>query len=188
MTEQSTSRPGRARPAARWRRRRAAPGHGRHPWRLAWLASAAVIAAALAVAACGSSPPGGAASAPPGAASSAASSGSALKTTTINGAAVLTNAQGFTLYSFAPDTATTSQCNGSCAQIWPPVNGPGTAGPGVPGTLGTIARSNGATQATYNGHPLYTYVGDTLPGQANGNNLNLNGGLWHEVTAGARQP
>ena len=39
----------------------------------------------------------------------------------------------------------------------------------------------GATQATYNGHPLYTYVGDTQPGQANGNNLNVNGGLWHEV-------
>jgi predicted lipoprotein with Yx(FWY)xxD motif len=115
-------------------------------------------------------------------------SGSALKTTAISGATVLTNAQGFTLYSFAPDTATTSQCNGSCAQIWPPVKGPATAGPGVPGTLGTIARSDGATQATYNGHPLYTYAGDTSPGQANGNNLDLNGGLWHEVTAGAGQP
>ena len=147
-----------------------------------------MIAAALTVAACGSPPSGGAASASAGAASGPASSGSVLKTTTIGGAGVLTNARGFTLYSFAPDTATTSQCNGSCAQIWPPVNGPGTAGPGVPGTLGTIARSNGATQATYNGHPLYTYVGDSRPGQANGNNLDLNGGLWHEVTAGARQP
>jgi predicted lipoprotein with Yx(FWY)xxD motif len=43
-------------------------------------------------------------------------------------------------------------------------------------------RSDGSTQATYGGHPLYTYVADTGPGQANGNNLNLNGGLWHEVT------
>jgi predicted lipoprotein with Yx(FWY)xxD motif len=101
---------------------------------------------------------------------------------------VLTNARGFTLYWFAPDTATTSQCNGSCAQIWPPVKGPANAGPGVSGTLATIARSDGATQAAYNGHPLYTYVGDTLPGQANGNNLNLNGGLWHEVTLRAGQP
>ncbi len=50
------------------------------------------------------------------------------------------------------------------------------------GTLGTIKRSDGATQATYNGHPLYTYIADTAPGQAHGNNLNLNGGLWHEVT------
>jgi len=188
MTQQNTSRPGRVWSAAPWGGRRAVPGHGRHPWRMSWLASAAVMAAALAVAACGSSSSDGAASTPPGSASGTAASGSALKATTISGAAVLTNAQGFTLYLFAPDTATTSQCNGSCAQIWPPVEGPATAGPGLSGTLGTIARSDGATQATYNGHPLYTYAGDTRPGQANGNNLNLNGGLWHEVTAGAGLP
>jgi predicted lipoprotein with Yx(FWY)xxD motif len=109
-------------------------------------------------------------------------SGQALKTTTIHGVTVLTNAKGFTLYSFAPDTSTKSACNGSCAQYWPPVPGHVTAGPGVTGTLGTITRSDGSSQATYNGHPLYTYVSDTAPGQANGNNLNLNGGLWHEVT------
>ena len=148
---------------------------------MSFLASAAVIAAALTVAACGSSSPSTAASAPPGAVSGAAVSGSALKTTTISGTAVLTNAQGFTLYWFAPDTAATSKCNGSCAEIWPPVKGPATARPGVPGKLSTIARSDGATQSTYNGHPLYTYVGDTHPGQATGNNLNLNGGLWHDV-------
>lgn len=45
-----------------------------------------------------------------------------------------------------------------------------------------VSRSDGSTQATYGGHPLYTYVADTGPGQANGNNLNLKGGLWHEVT------
>jgi hypothetical protein len=56
-------------------------------------------------------------------------------------------------------------------------------GHGVTGKLGTIARSNGAPQATYNGHPLYTYVADTAPGQANGNGINANGGVWHEVTA-----
>ena len=111
-----------------------------------------------------------------------------LKTTEIGGATVLTNAEGFTLYSFAPDTATTSACNGSCAAYWPPVTGTPAAGPGVTGRLGTIARSDGATQATYNGHPLYTYIGDSRPGQASGNNLDLNGGLWHEVTAGPGQP
>ena len=189
MTQQNTSRPGREEPAARQGPRRAVPGQGRHPWRMSFLASAAVIAAALTVAACGSSSPSTAASAPPGAVSGAAVSGSALKTTTISGAAVLTNAQGFTLYWFAPDTATTSKCNGSCAQFWPPVNGPATAGPGVPGTLSTIARSDDTTQATYDGHPLYTYVGDTHPGQANGNGINASGGLWHEVTAsGAAAP
>jgi predicted lipoprotein with Yx(FWY)xxD motif len=47
---------------------------------------------------------------------------------------------------------------------------------------GTITRPDGSTQATYDRHPLYTYIADTAPGQAHGNNLNLNGGLWHEVT------
>ena len=62
------------------------------------------------------------------------------------------------------------------------VTGTPSAGPGVTGKLGTIKRSDGNTQVTYNGHPLYTYVGDTAPGQAFGNNLNLNGGLWHQMT------
>ncbi len=112
----------------------------------------------------------------------AGGSGQELKTTTIHGATVLTNAKGFTLYWFAPDTPTKSVCNGSCAAYWPPVPGHVTAGPGVTGTLATITRSDGSSQATYNGHPLYTYVSDTSPGQDNGNNLNLNGGLWHNVT------
>jgi predicted lipoprotein with Yx(FWY)xxD motif len=64
---------------------------------------------------------------------------------------------------------------------WPPVTGPVTAGPGVTGKLATIKRSDGSVQATYDGHPLYTYIGDSAAGQAHGNNLNLNGGLWHEV-------
>ena len=107
-----------------------------------------------------------------------------LQTATIGGATVLTNARGFTLYWFTPDTPTRSSCYGTCAGYWPPVTGTPSAGPGIPGTLGTIKRSDGTMQVTYNGHPLYTYVGDTAPGQAFGNNLNLNGGLWHEATAG----
>ena len=102
--------------------------------------------------------------------------------TTIGGAKVLTNAAGFTLYWFAPDTSTTSKCNGSCATYWPPVKGPTTAVAGVTGKLGTIKRADGSVQATYNGHPLYTYVADGAPGQAKGNGLNLSGGVWHEVT------
>jgi predicted lipoprotein with Yx(FWY)xxD motif len=106
-----------------------------------------------------------------------------LKTTTIGGTTVLTNAKGFTLYSFAPDTAAVSKCYGSCAVYWPPVTGTAAASPGVPGRVSTIKRTDGSEQLTYNGHPLYTYIGDTTPGQARGNNLNLNGGLWHEVPA-----
>jgi predicted lipoprotein with Yx(FWY)xxD motif len=105
----------------------------------------------------------------------------ALKTTTIGGTPVLTNAKGLTLYSFAPDAPTISKCYGTCAAYWPPVTGTAGAGSGLPGTVGTIKRTDGSQQLTYNGHPLYTYVGDSAPGQANGNNLNLNGGLWLEV-------
>jgi predicted lipoprotein with Yx(FWY)xxD motif len=105
----------------------------------------------------------------------------ALKSETVHGVSVLANAKGYTLYWFAPDTASASKCYGTCVQYWPPVTGTATAGPGVTGQLGTIQRTGGGTQITYNGHPLYTYVGDTAPGQANGNNLNLNGGLWHEI-------
>jgi len=94
----------------------------------------------------------------------------------------VTNAKGFTLYWFVPDTATTSKCNGSCATFWPPVKGPATAGAGVTGKLATIKRADGSAQATYNGHPLYTYAGDNAPGQAAGDGLNVNGGVWHEVT------
>jgi predicted lipoprotein with Yx(FWY)xxD motif len=112
-----------------------------------------------------------------------ASSGQVFKTTQIKGATVLTNTKGFTLYWFAPDTSTKSVCNGSCAQYWPPVYGNWTAGSGVTGQIGTIKRSDGTTQATYDGHPLYTYIADSKPGQATGNNINLNGGLWHEVLA-----
>jgi predicted lipoprotein with Yx(FWY)xxD motif len=122
------------------------------------------------------------------AASASASSANTVKTTTINGTQVLTNAQGYTLYWFAPDTPTTSKCTGSCATYWPPVKGPVTAGSGVTGKLSTITRSNGEQQATYDGHPLYTYVGDTAPGQAKGNGLTLSGGKWYEMTVSGAAP
>jgi predicted lipoprotein with Yx(FWY)xxD motif len=112
----------------------------------------------------------------------AASAGGNVKVVKIGGASVLANSKGLTLYWFAPDTATKSVCYGSCAQYWPPVKGQLTAPAGVTGKFATIKRTDGTLQATYNGHPLYTYVGDSGEGQAHGNNLNLNGGLWHEVT------
>jgi predicted lipoprotein with Yx(FWY)xxD motif len=111
----------------------------------------------------------------------AAGTGATLKTARIGGVAVLTNAKGLTLYWFAPDTPRSSACTGSCAAYWPPVSGDPMAGPGVTGRLGTIKRSGGTEQATYDGHPLYTYIGDSARGQANGNKLDLNGGYWYEV-------
>ena len=141
-------------------------------------APAGLAAVALVIAACGSS----SSSSPPAAASAPAASSSALKTASVGGVTVLTNAKGFTLYWFVPDTSTKSNCNGSCATFWPPLKGPASAGTGVTGKLGTITRADGSTQATYNGHPIYTYAGDTAPGQNNGNGLNVHGGVWHEVT------
>jgi predicted lipoprotein with Yx(FWY)xxD motif len=61
-----------------------------------------------------------------------------LKTAKIGGVTVLTNANGLTLYSFAPDTPAKSNCNGPCAAYWPPVTGTPAAGPGITGRLGTI--------------------------------------------------
>ena len=153
------------------------------------LAVLAVAAASALLAACsssGTSSAGGSGST--GTSSPAAATAGNLKTTTIGGATVLTNAKGFTLYSFAPDTSAKSNCNGTCAQFWPPVKGPATAS-GVTGTFGTIKRSDGSTQATFDGHPLYTFAADTAPGQAKGNGLNEQGGVWHEITtSGAAAP
>ena len=153
------------------------------------LALPAVAAAAAVLAACsssGTSSTSGGSSSTSTSSPAAATAGS-LKTATIGGATVLTSAKGFTLYTFAPDTPTTSNCNGACAQNWPPVKGPATAS-GVKGTFGTIKRSDGSVQATFDGHLLYTFVGDTAPGQAKGNGLNVAGGVWHEITTSGTAP
>jgi predicted lipoprotein with Yx(FWY)xxD motif len=162
------------------------------------LGAVGLAAVALALSACASSASSSsstpATTAPAAGASSAAASapassgGTTVNMTTINGTAVLTNSSGKTLYWFAPDTSTTSKCSGSCATYWPPVTGPVTAGSGVTGTLSTITRPGGTMQATYDGHPLYTYVGDTAAGQAKGNGLNLSGGLWYEMTVSGAKP
>jgi predicted lipoprotein with Yx(FWY)xxD motif len=150
-----------------------------------WWAPAGFAAAALVLAACGSSsssPSSSASSAAPSAPVSSAAAGTALKITTFNGKKVLTNGQGMAVYWFAPDSSAKSVCNGSCAKFWPPVPGPATAGSGVSGTIGVITRADGTKQATYDGHPLYTYVADTAPGQVKGNAVNASGGLWWVMT------
>ena len=144
----------------------------------------AAAAAAAVVAACSSSGTPSAASAS-GSSSGhvAAAAAVGLKTAKIGGVTVLTNAKGFAVYSFAPDTMTKSDCTGACAAAWPPVKGPITAMVGLSGKPGTIKRPDGSTQATYNGHPLYTFIKDTGPGTDKGNGVNAFGGLWHALTA-----
>jgi predicted lipoprotein with Yx(FWY)xxD motif len=115
-------------------------------------------------------------------AATAGGGAAALKSGKAGGVTVLTTAKGLTVYTFAADTTPgKSACNGSCAAYWPPVTGSPSAAPGIPGTFGTITRTDGTKQVTWNGHPLYTYVGDHGPGSASGNNLNINGGLWKDV-------
>lgn len=106
----------------------------------------------------------------------------ATATATVSGASktILTNSQGMTLYYFDPDTATTIACTGGCANIWPALLTSGTpqANGSLSGTLGTLQDSQGL-QVTYNGHPLYTYSGDTKPGDTTGDGIQ---GKWHVAT------
>jgi predicted lipoprotein with Yx(FWY)xxD motif len=99
---------------------------------------------------------------------------------------ILVGANGKTVYVFLADKGTTSTCNGSCAQNWPPVTTTGTphaSGGASQALLGTTTRADGATQVTYHGHPLYYFIADTGPGMANGEGLNAFGALWEVINA-----
>ncbi|MGH9026771.1 MAG: COG4315 family predicted lipoprotein [Acidimicrobiia bacterium] len=95
----------------------------------------------------------------------------------------LVNAEGFTLYLFDNDMGTTSACTEGCASAWPPETAAGEpiGGEGVDGALlGTAEQADGSVQLTYNGHLLYRFSGDAMPGETNGNGV---GGVWHAVDA-----
>jgi predicted lipoprotein with Yx(FWY)xxD motif len=93
--------------------------------------------------------------------------------------AYLTDASGRSLYLFAADTAGKSNCSGECASFWPPLTGSATAMSGAQtGMLGTITRSDGSKQVTYNGHPLYYYKPDTKAGQTTGQGSDNFGAKW----------
>jgi predicted lipoprotein with Yx(FWY)xxD motif len=97
--------------------------------------------------------------------------------------AVLVDAEGNTLYMFDNDSGGTSSCEDACAEQWPPLetDGEPTAGDGADSALlGTIDRSDGTTQVTYDGLPLYTYAPDGGPGDTTGQGV---GGVWWVVAA-----
>ncbi|HLZ23754.1 MAG TPA: hypothetical protein VKQ30_16710 [Ktedonobacterales bacterium] len=106
-------------------------------------------------------------------------------TVTVSGSskAVLTNAQGLTLYYFTPDTATASACTTGCIGVWPALtfsgSGAPTASPSLSGKLTVAATAPGRQQVEYNGHPLYTYSGDSKPGDTSGEGLF---GKWFVAT------
>jgi predicted lipoprotein with Yx(FWY)xxD motif len=105
--------------------------------------------------------------------------------------AILVDSKGFTVYSFAKDQGTTSSCNGGCEEAWPPVivKGEPTAGEGAASSdLGTTERKDGTTQATYAGHPLYTFVEDKEPGEANGNGVTAFGAEWNALDESGAAP
>jgi predicted lipoprotein with Yx(FWY)xxD motif len=102
----------------------------------------------------------------------------------------LVGTDGKTLYFFAKDTNGTSACNSGCVGTWPPLTlaagQTAKGGAGVTaGWLSTLMRSDGSTQVTYNGHPLYFYAGDTAAGQANGQGKL---GIWFIATANGKLP
>lgn len=97
---------------------------------------------------------------------------------------VLVDSNGMTLYDFHKDKGTTSSCYGPCAEGWPPVlsEGEPTVGNGASASkLGTTERKDGTTQVTYAGHPLYTFVEDKKPGEANGNDVKAFGASWYAL-------
>ena len=150
--------------------------------------AAGLAAFALTVSACASSASSAPAAGGNTSSAAAAAGGNTVTEKTIGSQQVLVDSQGMVVYWFVPDTSSKSNCSGSCATYWPPVKGPLTAGSGVTGTLATITRSDGSTQATYDGHPLYTYIGDKSAGQNSGNGKNLSGGLWWEMTVSGSTP
>ena len=97
---------------------------------------------------------------------------------------VLTASQGFALYTFPSDHNGMSACTGSCVAVWPALTVPAgttpTAGAGVPGAVASVLQTNGTYQVTYNDAPLYTFVGDTAPGQVSGNNAHHIGSRRHD--------
>ena len=99
---------------------------------------------------------------------------------------ILVDANGRTLYLFEADKGAMSTCNGACASVWPPLisKGQPKAGSGLAASkLGTTKRSDGTSEVTYNGHPLYTYAGDSAPGQTTGQAIDGFGAEWYVLSA-----
>ena len=141
-----------------------------------------VLAAAACSSAASSSPSAAGSSAPAGGSSASASAtGTVITTHAGSAGAFLTNGSGRTVYLWAKDGMNMSDCSGACAQAWPPVLATGTltaAGDAMASDLGTITRAGGAKQVTYDGHPLYYFVGDSGPGQTAGQGSDNFGARW----------
>jgi predicted lipoprotein with Yx(FWY)xxD motif len=157
---------------------------------ITFLAGATVpVLAALAVAGCGSSSGSNTSrsSAPP---KTANGQSATVGVANENLGNILVDSQGRTLYLFRSDSGTKSACTRACAIDWPPLRATGkpTVGGGATASIvATSARSDGKSQVTYNGHPLYLFSGDQKPGDTNGEGVNAFGGLWYALSSAGDQ-
>jgi predicted lipoprotein with Yx(FWY)xxD motif len=147
---------------------------------------AGAITSAMLAAACGGS------NSPSAAASPSSSSAPATVAVATNSklGQILVDGAGRTLYLFVADTGSTSTCSGGCAQYWPPLltNGAPQAGTGANASLlSTTKRTDGTTEVTYGGHPLYYVITDHNPGDASGQAVNNYGALWYVVGPDGKQ-
>jgi predicted lipoprotein with Yx(FWY)xxD motif len=151
---------------------------------VALLAAACSSAASSTPAASSSTPASASAPTSAPASGGASASGATVITTASSSAGTfLTSGSGRAIYLWAKDTGGMSACTGACASAWPPVTGTATAaGSAKASDLGTITRSDGTKQVTYDGHPLYYFVGDSGPGMASGQGSDNFGAKWWLVS------
>jgi predicted lipoprotein with Yx(FWY)xxD motif len=124
---------------------------------------------------------GGSSASAAGSSTSASASGTVITTANSSGGAFLTNSSGRAIYLFLADSNDKSNCSGACASAWPPVTTTGTptaSGSAQASDLGTITRSDGTKQVTYDGHPLYYFAGDTGAGTDKGQGIDGFGAKW----------
>ena len=148
------------------------------------------LASALLVAACGSAAASTSAPASSAAAAGSSTTGTVITTQAGSAGAFLTTASGRTVYLWAKDGMNMSDCSGACASAWPPVPATGTltaAGSAKASDLGTITRSDGTKQVTYDGHPLYYFAGDSAARQTNGQGSDNFGAKWWLVAPSGAQ-
>jgi predicted lipoprotein with Yx(FWY)xxD motif len=158
--------------------------------------AALAVAGALVLAACGgsstssssgsgSTPSYGAAKPSTSNAPNGSGAASVVSTKTSSLGTFLVDSNGRALYLWDADRGSKSACSGACAQAWPPLTT--TATPKASGAvkaslLGTTTRADGTREVTYAGHPLYTFAGDSAPGQTSGQGSDGFGAPWWVVS------
>ena len=144
------------------------------------------LASALLATACSSAASSPSSAPAAGSPASASTTGTVITTQAGSAGAFLANGSGRAVYLWAEDGMNMSACSGACAAAWPPVPATGTltaTGGAKASDLGTITRSDGTKQVTYDGHPLYYFVGDSAAGQTNGQGSDNFGAKWWLVAS-----